>query len=340
MTARRRAMVIVGVGIVATAAVVVATLVFLPSGGPVVAKPWRSHFRLATSATDPISPNSDNYASRTRPASPLLLFLAATGHRPSDYRSFLSVARSSGYHVLALDYWNTGLSVQKMCRTDPRCYGQVQRNRLDGSRPSSFSSVGRSNSIVNRLSVALDRLRKRDPNGGWNRYVGPGGIRWNRIVVAGHSQGGGEAAYIAHVHRVRGAVMFSSPVDSYDGLDAAWMARPGATAPSRLYGFVDTGDMFYRRVLASWAALGMSQFGAPVSPGRLGSEGARSEAPHEIVTTRDLGGPDASHLRDITDRTPRAADGTPVFARTWSWLLSQLYTAPGSTDTWKSIRTS
>jgi hypothetical protein len=272
---------------------------------------WRSHFRLATSDENPIVPNADNYASRTTPSSPLLLFLAATRHRPSDYRDFLRVARASGYHVLALDYWNTGLSVQKTCGTNARCYGQVQRNRLDGARPGQFSAVNRANSIVTRLTAALTRLDAKDPTGGWHRFIGAKGIRWNRIVVAGHSQGGGESAYIAHVHRVMGALMFSSPVDSDHHVDAAWMARPGATPASRLYGFVDTGDMFYRRVVASWRAMGMNALPS-----------------HEIVTRRRLGGPDASHLRDITDETPVGPDGKPVFASTWTWMLKQLYAAP------------
>lgn len=253
----------------------------------------------------------------------MLLFLAATGHRPSDYRDFLRVARGAGYHVLALDYWNTGLSVQKTCGVNPTCYGQVQRNRLYGTRPGEFSAVNRSNSIASRLKAALASLESRDPSGGWSRYVGRSGIRWNRIVVAGHSQGGGESAYIAHIHRVRGALMFSSPVDSDHHVVAAWMAHPGATPAARLYGFVDTGDMFYRRVLASWRAMGMNAVPS-----------------HEIVTRRDLGGPDASHLRDITDETPTGADGKPVFAATWSWMLRQLYSPPHAPSTEKSIRTS
>ncbi|HEY4269723.1 MAG TPA: hypothetical protein VGM94_16195 [Galbitalea sp.] len=314
---RRASLGVFGVAI-ATAAIVVLVTAVAPHAPTLdtvgTSAPWRSHFRLATSATDPIVPNADNYASRTTPSSPLLLFLAATRHRPSDYREFLRVARAGGYHVLALDYWNRGLSVQKTCGTDARCYGAVQRNRLDGSRPGMFSAVNPANSIVTRLTSALARLQTKDPGGEWSRFVDASGIRWNRIVVAGHSQGGGEAAYIAHIHRVRGALMFSSPVDSDHDIHAAWMAHPGATPASRLYGLVDTGDMFYRRVLASWQAMGMNALPS-----------------HEIVTHRRLGGPDASHLRDITDESPVAPDGTPVFAATWARMLAQLYSPPSVT---------
>ena len=329
--AKRRALVVFCVAFASVALFVVILAIVSTSAAPrVVASsgagssaPWRSHFRLATTPRDPIVPNANNYASRTTPSGPLLLFLAATGHRPSDYRDFLRVAHARGYHVLALDYWNTGLSVQKTCGTNASCYGQVQRNRLDGSRPGEFSAVNRANSIVNRLTTALGRLQAQDPDGGWGRYVGRSGIRWNRIVVAGHSQGGGESAYISHIHRVRGVLMFSSPVDSDHHVDAAWMARPGATPASRLYGFVDSGDVFYQRVLASWRAMGMNALPS-----------------HEIVTHRYLGGPAASHLREITDETPVAENGKPVFAATWSWMLAQLYSGPGTAAAGKSTRTS
>jgi hypothetical protein len=273
-----------------------------------VAKPVLARFRLARDGGAPFVPNLDNYASRTAARGPLLLFLAATGHRPSDYRDFLSVARAAGYHVLALDYWNTGRSVQRTCGADADCYTRVQRNRLDGSRPSRFSAVDRRNSIVVRMRAAIGRLEGSDPAGGWGRYLDAGGVDWRRVIVAGHSQGGGEAAYISHIHRVRGVLMFSSPVDSDDGVDASWMRVAGATPASRMYGFDDSRDVFYDRIVASWHGLGMA-------------------SSHRIITDRDLGGPDASHLATITDQTPRTRDGRPVFTGVWRRMLGDVANA-------------
>jgi hypothetical protein len=267
-----------------------------------------ARFRLPPDRGAAFVPNADNYASRTVTTGPLLLFLAATGHRPSDYRDFLATARHSGYHVLALDYWNTGWSVQRTCRADASCYTRVQRNRLDGSRSSRFSAVDRRNSIVVRLRTAIGHLEASDPTGGWGRYLSAHGVRWRRIVVAGHSQGGGEAAYISHIHRVRGVLMFSSPVDSDDSIDASWMRSAGVTPASRMYGFDDSGDVFYARIVTSWDVLGLA-------------------SSHQIITHRDLGGPDASHLRTITDQTPHTRAGRPEFAGIWRRMLTEFANA-------------
>ena len=121
----------------------------------------------------------------------------------------------------------------------------MQRNRFDGTRPSEFSDVSPAGSIVSRFRDAIAHLDDVDPKGGWGRFVeADEDIAWQDIVVAGHSQGGGEAAYIAHVRPVLGALMFSSPVESLGPVHAAWMDRPGATPASRMYAIDDVRDVF------------------------------------------------------------------------------------------------
>jgi pimeloyl-ACP methyl ester carboxylesterase len=302
-------------GVVVTASLLLAAGIVLEIRAPLASSPatmstvattgsMHTHFRLDSGGGSIFVPNAYNYASRTVTKGPLLLFLAATGLHPANYQQFLSTARADGYHVLALDYWNTGQSVQKTCGTNADCYTKVQRNRLDGSQPSQFSAVAPSNSIVVRLRAAIGHLEASDPNGDWGRYLDPQGVDWENIVVAGHSQGGGESAYIAHVHLVRGVLMFSSPVDSDHGVEASWMRSKGATPASRMYGFDDSGDTFYSRIVASWNALGMP-------------------ASHQLVTHRVLGGPGMSHLKTITDATPRTKNGSSVFAGVWKQMLAQ-----------------
>jgi pimeloyl-ACP methyl ester carboxylesterase len=272
-----------------------------------------------------MEPNAPNLASRTTSAGPLLLFLAATRARPTDYRSFLAVAKSSGYHVLALDYWNRGLSVEKTCGEHPKCYTDLQRNRLDGSHKTVFSSVSPADSILTRLQRSLHYLAVTDKQGGWQQYLRGSTIDWHRIVVAGHSQGGGESAYIAHLHRVRGALMFSSPVDTSHGIAASWMGSPGATPAVDMYGFIDRGDVFYNRIRGSWTELGLDRFGSPQNASL-----APPYTSHELLSEVDLGRPGEAHLRTITDKTPLSPSGAPVFAPVWKWMLNRLYSpAPG-----------
>ena len=291
---------------------------------PAQAAPYLVHERFRLHDGDGVvyTPNAKNYAARTGTTGPLLLFLPATRERPSNYTDFLAAARARGFHVLALDYWNNGKSVQKTCGTNPTCYTDVQRNRLDGTHPTPFSSVDYENSIVDRLSDAIDHLKSRDPDGGWGRFVGAHGIDWRDIVVAGHSQGGGESAYIAHIHHVLGVLMFSSPVDSDNGVDASWMAHSGATPISRMYGFDDTGDVFSARIQASWNAMGLGTYGAPVNVANGIPAGA-----HVLISSAPLGTPIQAHSLDITDETPRLADGQPMFESVWKWMLTRVWSS-------------
>jgi len=261
-------------------------------------------FRLPETSDAFLSPNARNFAVSGTKGSPLLLFLPATRSIPRDYRSFLDTAASMGYHVLALDYPNRGESVVHLCGGIPRCYGEVQRNRFEGGGPTEFSAVDRQDSILNRLRMSLSHLQQSDQGGGWSRYYSGDSIRWDRVVVAGHSQGGGLSAYIAHRYRVHGALMFSSPVQSDAGVPARWMRTAGATPAFAMYGLVDRGDRYVANVTASWATLGMT-------------------GPHAIVSELDLGSPRDSHLRTVTDLTPRVA-GEPVLAPTWRRMLSQV----------------
>jgi pimeloyl-ACP methyl ester carboxylesterase len=274
-------------------------------------------FELPRSPGQAISPNAMNYATSGAPGSPLLLFLPATRAVPADYRQFLDAASAKGFHVLALDYWNEGNSVVRMCRGIPDCYTAVQQNRLDGSHPSVYSAISPADSIVNRLRVALSYLNKFDSTGGWTNYVSGSRIKWNKIVVAGHSQGGGQSAFIAHKYRVRGVLMFSSPVESDNGVPASWMTSPGATPASAMYGFVSANDVYNKNIVESWAALGL---GKPVNTTTL----APAKQAHVVQTTLALGTPGQSHVRDITNLTPRSRSGVPVFAPIWNWMLSKV----------------
>jgi hypothetical protein len=261
------------------------------------------------------TPNARNVALRTAPDAPLLLFLPATGAVPEDYRQFLDTAGGVGYHVLALDYWNRGRSVAQTCARDARCYSDLQANRFDGSHPTHYSSIAPSDSILARLRHAIRTLAQRDPRGGWDQFMTHDRIRWDRIVLAGHSQGGGESAFIAHSHRVRGVLMFGSPVESDQGVTAAWMAHRGATPVQRYYALDSAHDMYAERITGSWHALHL-----PGAPCRIGVD-APARMRHQLVTDRVLGDPAQSHSLFITDRGPRSDRNAPLFRDVWLAML-------------------
>ncbi|PZE28799.1 hypothetical protein [Curtobacterium sp. MCBD17_028] len=277
-------------------------------------------FRIGAVDGQRLTPNATDFASRSVGDGPLLLFLPATRARPADYRTFLSVASQAGYNVLGLDYWNLGTTLSGTCENDPRCYTQVQRNRFDGTDASQFSDVGPAGSITARLRDAVAHLSSADPAGGWNRFVdGAGHIAWDHIVVAGHSQGGGEAAFIAHIRPVLGALMFSSPVESDGAAHAAWMDRPGVTPITREYAIDDVRDVFGPRIRGSWRVLGLD---GPHGPS-VTTTRPPSGDPHAILTRLDVGDPDQAHSLIIDDATPLQANGTPRMLPLWHWMLTR-----------------
>ena len=286
-------------------------------GAVAAAVSTRLAFRLPALDGQEYTPNARNIAMRTQVNSPLLLFLPATRAVPRDYRSFLDTASSVGYHVLALDYWNLGQSVAHTCGANPRCYGNVQANRFDGSHATRYSAIASSDSILARLTHALRLLAVRDPHGGWSNYLTGDRVRWDRIVLSGHSQGGGEAAYIAHRHEVHGVLLFASPVASDGTVVASWLTRVGQTPSSRYYGFDASGDMYFSRIQGSWAALKIGGSASAVSVTNAVPIGGS----HRLVTDLPLGTPSEAHSRTISDGGPRTAAGIPVFQPIWLWML-------------------
>lgn len=288
-----------------------------PSRSAATTTDVRSHwFRMSTVVHETLVPNHRNYAARTTASGPLLLLLSATGKSPSDYSRFLRLATDSGYHVLGLDYWNVGRSVASTCGTDSACYGQLQRNRFDGSRPSRFSHVAPRDSVLGRLKPALTYLRREDPHGGWGQYLGSGGVRWDRVVLAGHSQGGGESAFIAHIRSVRGALLFGSPIVTDGRAAATWLSGRGRTPVDRIYAFDNTSDVFWPRIAASWRLLGL---GAPEAV-----DGRTTFSAHALVSERRQ--PHA-HIRMLADSTLLDARGVPVYEPVWSWMLQRFLPA-------------
>jgi hypothetical protein len=262
-------------------------------------------------------PNAQELAQHAAGNGPLLLFLPATGEVPDNYREFLATAVSEGYSVLGLDYWNIGKSVTRTCGDDAKCYTELQRNRYDGTDPSVFSRVDVANSILTRFGAAMDYLEQYDPSGDWSRYVVDGHPAWSRVVLAGHSQGGGESSFLAHFHRVRGVLTFSSPVETYEDVSASWINKRGKTPTSRMYGFDNVHDIYYSRITDSWKRLGM---GSP-DPATATAVPTGS---HVLLSSLYVGDPLQSHGASVNDFGPRTASGVMEYTPTWVWMLKQV----------------
>jgi dienelactone hydrolase len=196
------------------------------------------------SALDPAVKNFDdpNVIISPKGASaetPLVLFLPGTGGRPQNVVDLLRTVAGQGYRVIGLEYDDEPAVVQVCPRDpDPDCSANFRRMRIDGTGPGAPGvATPPAESIAARLVALLRALDKAAPGDGWAGYLEGDRPRWDRIVVSGLSQGAGMAAYIAKTHRVRRAVLFSSPWDfTLPGRKLApWIAQPSATPPARWF---------------------------------------------------------------------------------------------------------
>ena len=222
------------------------------------------------------TPGSGQYADPhvvIRPNTPtkaeLVVFLPGTGGRPQNLlstafadadHSLYASASSKGYRVIGLTYQNEP-AVAQLCGGNDACYLATRRTLITGDvQPgSAVTSIARGDAILPRLTRLLVYLRDTaDPAGGWGSYfVNPScnlDCRLNplKIIISGHSQGGGHAGVIGKDYRVRRVVTFASPCDSLGTLGpvASWTLPPLTTPPG-----ADT----YRGLIArGWSASGFT----------------------------------------------------------------------------------
>jgi hypothetical protein len=176
----------------------------------------------------------------------LFLFFVGTDNKPEGSLNLESAFADWGYHAIALDYENHVVTVVCAHSADPACFDHYREANITGAPVSDKIAVSHDNSILNRLNKLLAYLVMQDPDGGWGEFFADGRPVWSRIVVAGHSQGAGHAAYLGKMFPVDEVLMFSGPQDYFDDLDmpAPWLARPSATPQSRYFAFLNVADPY------------------------------------------------------------------------------------------------
>jgi pimeloyl-ACP methyl ester carboxylesterase len=248
----------------------------------------------------------------------LLVFLPGSGGRPDFYRSFLRHAAERGHFAIGLAYENAA-AVNKLCASAPSPTSQEEERTeiITGAARSPLLIVDAPNSIDNRVRALLAWLDRSFAEEGWGRFLANGEPRWDRVIVAGHSQGGGHAAMIARLRVVDRAILFSATEP------ARWTTATFATPKSRLYGFAHQRESAYRAFSTSWRLIGMA---GPLTTVDAASPpfGGAHQLQTSVDTCRSVAIVDRFHNCVITDAvTPRTPNGQPVFAPVWTFLLEQ-----------------
>lgn len=245
---------------------------------------------------------------------------AATPAGREGSEAFCQLAARLGYHVISLRYPNS-LSASAARRDDDPAEFERFRLAIIAGGTSKHITLPRTESIEHRTIKLLQHLAATRPAENWSQFLTTAGtIHWERIAVAGQSQGGGHAILLGLHHRVARVVATGAPKDfnlKHDA-PAAWLTRESATPKSRFFTFNHLQDRqaaSWPQQLANLRALKLDQFGSFVLV-----ESAEPPYRHSrILATNYPGGTLTSQEAHTSVITSRNAD---VFARVWHYMLT------------------
>lgn len=186
--------------------------------------------------------------------SPLIVFIEGSGSTPSP-RPVLKALADSGYTVLSLRYPNSW-STPGLCDSQPNinCYEEFRKETFYGKDFSNRIDISYSNSITNRLLTALKFYNTSRGIQHLSEYYSEEGIKWEKIMISGFSQGAGHAAYIGTQVNVAKVMMIGGPNDFslYLKQTGPWLKLPSATPKSRFFGISAKGDYFNVQTRMCW----------------------------------------------------------------------------------------
>lgn len=259
------------------------------------------------------------------PNNKLLIHLVGSFDNPARTTLFPTLAANNGYKVIVLKYPNGTAAVSACANsTDIDCFRRYRHEIVFGVDSSSEVSVDASDCILNRVEKLLTFLESNYPAENWGNFLSaPGAIDWSDIVVSGHSQGGGHAAYIAQQFQVDRALMFASPNDysNHFSAPANWLSSPGATADSDYYAF---GNLFDEVVdadkqFANWTAMNLLSTSDSVLVDHADCDYNKAQ----VLYTRfdSAGGLSRNHSSVVIDEFTPLTAGIPTFTPVWEYML-------------------
>ena len=277
---------------------------------------------------DPLSgaPNNFHYIytnQNTTQKNKLFLFFPGTGAVPFLYREILKHAANLGYHSIGLTYPNND-AINQICltTTDTTCHSRARLEVFDGIDRHSDLNVDVNNCIERRTLMLLKYLNTTYPAENWGQYYSGNQIEWEKVIVSGHSQGGGHAGIISKIKQVDRVVMFAA-MDWITLLNrnADWINWNGQTADHKYYGFTHQNDeaVDFNKIQTTWANYGMNSFGSLILVDTTSTPYNNS---HQLYTLlAPANDPTKFHNSVVVDLHTPMNNSLPIFAPVWTYMI-------------------
>jgi len=247
----------------------------------------------------------------------LFLFLHGLGGSGGGASALVKSAAELGFHAVGLTYPNDW-SPFILCSGDPNCPEAIRREIVDGVDRSPLITVPPADCITARVRSLLTYMNGLHPDENWLQYVSGDSIAWDRVVVWGHSQGGGNAGVLARHNAVARLCTSAPAADGGPGNPAAWWSG-GVTPAERCFGFCHTLDALNVKV-AFWNALGMGAYGEVVDVAGAAPPFDGTHMLSTSVAPAIAGQYHNSVAMDAT--TPKDANNQPVYKPVWQYMIA------------------
>jgi len=259
------------------------------------------------------------------PQNTLLIYLVGSYDNPLNSLKFPSLAANHGYHVVSLKYPNS-VAAKTACAasTDPNCYLNFRKEIIEGVDYSNKVTVNDTDCIQNRLLKLIQHLSAFFPAENWDQYIIGNKMNWEKVMTAGHSQGGGHAAVLGINNALKRVLMFASPNDYSNHFNApsVWCSGTFSTPASAFYGFNNLQDdvVSFDEQKQIWAAMPFSTNDDTTSVDSFTSPFGNSH----MLYTNYHGGTETSQNHNAVVRdshTPLTNLGRPAYEEVWKYML-------------------
>lgn len=247
----------------------------------------------------------------------LVIYLPGTNGNAAAAADILDALAHAGYHALALDYPNTVVAAKLRGSKDAHAFDAYRRAIVHGGVVDETLTVAAASSIEARIVAAVQHIAAQRGNEGWREFSAKQGVSWDKLILIGHSQGAGHAAFLAHEHKVAKVLTVAGPQDYLTelGRPAVWLSAASITPRERYRALLHREDEYdvKLQIAANRALLGPK----PPEPVSFNAEPpTQSQAPAILVSERPLAA-DAAGAKHAHGSLRQ-----PQYAAVWLYLLS------------------